>query len=100
MIHLAGANIIDARIHATRSGWAVDNFLSQDPHGRPFRPPKGLTRAGAERASVWCWGAWRLAELLATSGRERDRAREARRPDRTLSAGSSTGGSGGASEPE
>jgi [protein-PII] uridylyltransferase len=35
-IHLAGANIIDARIHTTRSGWAVDNFLVQDPQGRPF----------------------------------------------------------------
>ncbi|MFN3510120.1 MAG: bifunctional uridylyltransferase/uridylyl-removing protein, partial [Tsuneonella troitsensis] len=35
-IHLAGGNIIDARIHTTRSGWAVDNFLVQDPHGRPF----------------------------------------------------------------
>jgi UTP:GlnB (protein PII) uridylyltransferase len=44
MIHLAGANIIDARIHATRSGWAVDNFLSQDPHGRPFREAAQLER--------------------------------------------------------
>jgi len=35
-IHLAGGNIIDARIHTTRSGRAVDNFLVQDPLGRPF----------------------------------------------------------------
>lgn len=35
-IHLAGANIIDARIHTTRDGLAVDNFLVQDPLGRPF----------------------------------------------------------------
>lgn len=35
-IHLAGGNIIDARIHTTRNGTAVDNFLVQDPLGRPF----------------------------------------------------------------
>jgi [protein-PII] uridylyltransferase len=43
-IHLAGANIIDARIHTTRSGWAVDNFLVQDPHGRPFSEDSQLKR--------------------------------------------------------
>ncbi len=43
-IHLAGANIIDARIHTTRSGWAVDNFLVQDPHGAPFREEQQLAR--------------------------------------------------------
>ena len=43
-IHLAGANIIDARIHTTRTGWAVDNFLVQDPHGRPFREEGQLRR--------------------------------------------------------
>lgn len=35
-IHLAGGNIIDARIHTTRDGMALDNFLVQDPLGRPF----------------------------------------------------------------
>src|SRR5690606_38615090 len=30
-IHLAGGNIIDARIHTNRAGKAVDNFLVQDP---------------------------------------------------------------------
>jgi [protein-PII] uridylyltransferase len=43
-IHLAGGNIIDARIHTTRDGWAVDNFLVQDPQGRPFREPAQLAR--------------------------------------------------------
>ena len=43
-IHLAGANIIDARIHTTSSGWAVDNFLVQDPLGRPFEEPQQLAR--------------------------------------------------------
>ncbi len=35
-IHLAGGNIIDARIHTTSDGVAVDNFLVQDPFGGPF----------------------------------------------------------------
>jgi [protein-PII] uridylyltransferase len=35
-IHLAGGNIIDARIHTAKNGTAVDNFLVQDPLGRPF----------------------------------------------------------------
>jgi [protein-PII] uridylyltransferase len=43
-IHLAGANIIDARIHTGSSGWAVDNFLVQDPLGRPFEEPRQLAR--------------------------------------------------------
>jgi [protein-PII] uridylyltransferase len=43
-IHLAGGNIIDARIHTTRTGRAVDNFLIQDPIGRPFREDGQLER--------------------------------------------------------
>ena len=43
-IHLAGGNIIDARIHTSRTGRAVDNFLVQDPVGRPFREEAQLDR--------------------------------------------------------
>ena len=43
-IHLAGGNIIDARIHTTRVGKAVDNFLVQDPLGKPFRESDQLAR--------------------------------------------------------
>ena len=43
-IHLAGGNIIDARIHTTRTGRAVDNFLVQDPLGRPFMEASQLER--------------------------------------------------------
>lgn len=43
-IHLAGANIIDARIHTMRNGWAVDNFLIQDPVGAPFYEASQLER--------------------------------------------------------
>jgi len=43
-IHLAGGNIIDARIHTTKSGVALDNFLVQDPLGRPFQEEGQLAR--------------------------------------------------------
>ena len=43
-IHLAGGNIIDARIHTNRVGKAVDNFLVQDPLGKPFREDDQLAR--------------------------------------------------------
>ncbi|SFF90947.1 UTP--GlnB (protein PII) uridylyltransferase, GlnD [Novosphingobium sp. CF614] len=48
-IHLAGGNIIDARIHTTRTGRAVDNFLVQDPLCRPFQEASQLDRL---RASI------------------------------------------------
>jgi len=43
-IHAAGGNIIDARIHTTRDGMALDNFLVQDPLGNPFDDPGRLQR--------------------------------------------------------
>ncbi len=43
-IHLAGGNIIDARIHTTRDGLALDNFLVQDPLGRPFDEASQIDR--------------------------------------------------------
>jgi [protein-PII] uridylyltransferase len=43
-IHLAGANIIDARIHTARNGYAFDNFLVQDQHGQPFREAAQMAR--------------------------------------------------------
>ncbi|WP_375397438.1 [protein-PII] uridylyltransferase [uncultured Sphingomonas sp.] len=43
-IHVSGGNIIDARIHTTRDGMALDNFLVQDPVGRPFDDPAHLNR--------------------------------------------------------
>lgn len=43
-IHLAGGNIIDARIHTTRQGIALDNLLVQDPIGRPFMEGDQLAR--------------------------------------------------------
>jgi len=43
-IALAGANVIDARIHTAKNGMAVDNFLVQDPLGRPFQEAAQLAR--------------------------------------------------------
>ncbi len=43
-IHLAGGNIIDARIHTSTDGMAVDNFLVQDPLGRPFKEQSQIDR--------------------------------------------------------
>jgi len=43
-IHLAGGNIIDARIHTTRNGVALDNFLVQDPLGRPLMEDNQIAR--------------------------------------------------------
>jgi [protein-PII] uridylyltransferase len=43
-IHLAGANIIDARIHTASNGTAFDNFLVQDLDRKPFREPAQIER--------------------------------------------------------
>jgi [protein-PII] uridylyltransferase len=43
-ISLAGGNIIDARIHTTRDGMALDNFVVQDPMGGPFDDEMQLKR--------------------------------------------------------
>lgn len=43
-IHLAGGNIIDARIHTTKSGYAVDNFLVQAQHGQPMGEEAQIAR--------------------------------------------------------
>ena len=36
----AGANIVDARIHTTRDGMALDNLLVLDAQGRPYDDPR------------------------------------------------------------
>ena len=47
-ISLAGGNIIDARIHTTGDGMALDNFLVQDMASGPFADPHQLDRLRAE----------------------------------------------------
>jgi len=47
-ISLAGGNIIDARIHTTADGMALDNFLIQDQAGAPFAEAHQIERLGRE----------------------------------------------------
>ncbi|SNS15631.1 UTP--GlnB (protein PII) uridylyltransferase, GlnD [Sphingomonas laterariae] len=72
-IHLAGGSIIDARIHTTRDGMAVDNILVQDPFGRPFDEAERLKRLeiGIEDALA---NRARLADRLAAKPLPRARA--------------------------
>jgi [protein-PII] uridylyltransferase len=46
-ISLAGANILDARIHTTRDGMALDNLVVEDPLGGTFDSPERLQRLKA-----------------------------------------------------
>ena len=43
-ISLAGGNIIDARIHTSLDGMALDNFLVQDGKSEPFADRHQLKR--------------------------------------------------------
>ena len=61
-IHVAGGNIIDARIHTTRDGMALDNFLVQDPLGGPFAEPAQIDRLKTA-----------IADALANRGKLTDR---------------------------
>jgi len=72
-IHLAGANIIDARIHTTRDGMALDNFLVQDPFGRPFDEASRLKRLASMIEDTLASRA-RLDERLAARPLARARA--------------------------
>jgi [protein-PII] uridylyltransferase len=72
-IHLGGGNIIDARIHTTRDGMALDNFLVQDPFGRPFDNKDQLQRLKETIADALVNRA-RLTERLKTKPLPRPRA--------------------------
>ncbi len=43
-ISLSGANILDARVHTTRDGKALDNIAITGPSGEPFNDPGQLSR--------------------------------------------------------
>lgn len=72
-IHLAGASIIDARIHTTRDGMALDNFLVQDPFGRMFDEADRLNRLETAIGEALA-RRQRLAERLAARPLSRPRA--------------------------
>jgi [protein-PII] uridylyltransferase len=72
-INIAGGNIIDARIHTTRDGMALDNFLVQDPFGQPFDEEARLTRLKTGIADALANRA-RLSERLKTKSPARPRS--------------------------
>jgi [protein-PII] uridylyltransferase len=72
-IHLAGGNIIDARIHTTRDGMALDNLLVQDPFGRPFDDEDRLRRLETSIRDALA-NRHRLADRLAAKPLPRARA--------------------------
>jgi [protein-PII] uridylyltransferase len=72
-ISLAGANILDARIHTTRDGQAIDNFVVADPLGRPFAEAAQLQRLKRNIEDVLT-GKVRLADRLAARPLARRRA--------------------------
>ncbi len=72
-IHLAGGSIIDARVHTTRDGMAVDNFLVQDPLGRPFDEASQLSRLEIAIGDVLA-GQKRMIDGLAARPLPRTRA--------------------------
>ena len=72
-ISLAGANILDARIHTTRDGMALDNLVVEDPMGGAFDEPARLARLKSTVADVLA-GKVRLADRLAARPLARRRA--------------------------
>ena len=72
-ISLGGGNILDARIHTTRDGQAIDNFVVADPIGRPFDEPAQLQRLQRMIEDVLT-GKIRLADRLAARPLARRRA--------------------------
>ena len=72
-ISLGGANILDARIHTTRDGRALDNFVVADPLGAAFAEPAQLARLKRSIEDVLS-GKIRLADRLAARPLARRRA--------------------------
>ena len=72
-ISLGGANILDARIHTTRDGQAIDNFVVADPLGQPFAEYAQLERLKRSIEDVLT-GKIRLADRLAARPLARRRA--------------------------
>jgi len=73
-ISLAGGNIIDARIHTTRDGMALDNFVVQDPMGGPFEDEMQLKRLRMAIEDALASRGGRLVDKLIAKPLSRPRA--------------------------
>jgi len=62
-IALGGATIVDARIHTTKDGMALDNLVVQDPVGGPFDEPHRLKRMETAIGDALA-GKVKLADML------------------------------------
>jgi [protein-PII] uridylyltransferase len=72
-IALAGATILGAKIHTTRDGMALDNFIVQTPGGEAFDAPDQLARLEIIVADALA-GKIKLADRLAAKPLPRTRA--------------------------
>ncbi len=72
-ISLSGANILDARVHTTRDGMALDNLTVQNQRGKPLDEAHTLERL-RENVVGAASGQLKLAEMLAKRPLARHRA--------------------------
>jgi [protein-PII] uridylyltransferase len=82
-LSVAGASIVDARIHTMTNGMALDTFWIQDLHGAPFSAPHRLAKLAALIEQTLA-GRVRLKDEIAKLRREPSRLRAVTVPPRVV----------------
>jgi [protein-PII] uridylyltransferase len=82
-LSVAGATIVDARIHTMTNGMALDTFWIQDLHGEPFSAPHRLAKLAALIEQTLA-GRVRLKTEIAKLRREPSRLRAVTVPPRVV----------------